>query len=319
MPGLLVYYARRKSVFRDDRTGPIEAIDQRGLHRLDKRLEADVGANEPVDRRQLVDVLAVVPGSTIFGLHEQAGHMDAEDIEAVLDATADKQAVEVKRVGVNCRRQASEGEFGGARPMRAGVTAVDIRENIRGHQIAEPQAGGVVVLILDRASDLRKRVLNGAPQAAELTVAEHTNNPGVVELPIVASTHCTEPAIAALALPDAECCAYACDPIKGIGIPDTATGAAKDVETSPTRRHRNRRSFDIGAGGQISRSCRTGECRQRGHSDQELLHHQFLKFIRDRTRPRDSSVPVLVANITGSFRKAVAAQAQSPENDRVPR
>src|SRR3954447_19220109 len=62
------------SVLRDDRTGPVEAVDQRGGDRLVPAVGTDAVAGRKVNAvNQLVLRLGVVEGRTILGLHEPAG------------------------------------------------------------------------------------------------------------------------------------------------------------------------------------------------------------------------------------------------------
>ena len=70
-------------------------------------MSAPIGALVPSS--QLVDVLPVVKGRAIFGLHEPARRRDAEDVQVVLDAAADEPAVAVEAVGVGASRGAVDG------------------------------------------------------------------------------------------------------------------------------------------------------------------------------------------------------------------
>src|SRR4051812_38511303 len=93
----------------DARTSPVEAVDQRGGDRLVPAVGADaVAGREVAAVDQFVLRLGVVEGRTILGLHEPAGRLDAEDVQAVLDATADEPAVAVVAVEVGTDRDASE-------------------------------------------------------------------------------------------------------------------------------------------------------------------------------------------------------------------
>src|SRR3984957_13782361 len=95
MPGLLsCRKLSLRSVLRDHRAGPVEAIDQRGADGLCPGLERRrqaircSGSNERLRKSD-----AVVECRAIFGLHEPAGSRNAEDIQVVLDAAADEEAV----------------------------------------------------------------------------------------------------------------------------------------------------------------------------------------------------------------------------------
>src|SRR4030081_1670736 len=95
--GALTFELAFGSVLRDDRTGPVEAVDQRGRDRL----VPAVGTNAVDAGRQVGDVGNFVPGPrtvesrAIFGLHEPAGRLDAEDVQVVLDTAADEPAVAI--------------------------------------------------------------------------------------------------------------------------------------------------------------------------------------------------------------------------------
>ena len=123
----------------------IEAVDQRGADGLYQGLECEIGitCRQIAAIKQRVDVLAVVAGQTILGLHEPAGRLNAEDVQVVLDAAADEPAVAVEAVGVSptgTPRKAIQKV--GARPVRTAVTAVDVGENVRGDQVADPYTCG---------------------------------------------------------------------------------------------------------------------------------------------------------------------------------
>src|SRR5207248_11255486 len=132
----------------------------------------------------------------------------------------------------------------------------------RGHQIANPHTRRPSVLLLNPSGQCVERILNGAPQAAELAIAEDTDHPGRIDLPVIAGTDGSEPSVATLGLMDAEGYARYCVPGKGVSIPEAATDAAEDVEARPVinRRHR-RRSLGIGPRGEIGRRRRSGESR----------------------------------------------------------
>src|SRR6202012_4089712 len=80
----------------DNRSTPVEAINQRSADGLNERMEGDVATDQsvgPVD--QLVDVLLVVIGSAGSGFHEPTGRAEAKDVEVVLDAATNKPALAV--------------------------------------------------------------------------------------------------------------------------------------------------------------------------------------------------------------------------------
>src|SRR6185437_11723854 len=86
--------------------------------------------------------------------------------------------------------------------MRARVTGVHIGQDFRCHQIAEPHASRPRVLELFPPGHVVKRILERAPDAAELAVTENAQTPAVVDLPVVAGAHRAEPARATLTLID---------------------------------------------------------------------------------------------------------------------
>src|SRR5207248_8758738 len=158
-------------------------------------LEGKVGSRRHIANiRQRVDVLAVVVGRAILGLHEPAGSRNAEDIQIVLNTATDEPAVTIERVGVETDGGARKAvQKDGARPVRTAVTTVDVRKNVRSNQIAHAYACGPRVLHLDSAGDTVERILEVALQAAKLAVSEDTGNPAATELPIVADTDGAEP------------------------------------------------------------------------------------------------------------------------------
>src|SRR5262249_33808633 len=175
-----------------------------------------------------------------------------------------------------------------ARPMRPAITTIDIGQNIRSHQVADPHACGPRILQLERRGPTEDRILNGAPQAAELAVAEDADHPGGVDLPVIASTDGPEPAGAALALADGKGHERARGLNGLITSPQTAAGAAKDVEAGPAVDWRNRCGrLRIGPG-QIGRNRRPCESRYRGQSEQDLFHLKnpnCCAFAADRVIP----------------------------------
>src|SRR6266481_6706192 len=252
-----------RSVLRDQRTGPVEAIDQRGADSLDPRFEGEAGSCRYVaDIRQLADVLAIIIGRAIFRLHEPAGRRDSEDVQVVLDAAADEPAIAVERVGVETDGSAGKAiEKGAARPVRAAVTAVDIRKNVRGDQVTDTYACGPRILHLDLGGDSVERILEVAPQAAELAVGEDTGDPGAVELPIITETDRTEPAVTALVLMEAERSTRHSVAGKGVRIPEAAADATEDVEAGPVIGRRHHRSLGVWTGRKVSRRGRSGKRR----------------------------------------------------------
>src|SRR6267154_1113170 len=99
MPGLRLRY-RIRSVLRDHRAAPVEAIDQRGADGLRPRLEGHCrarGAGSDGSNKRLGQRYAIIECRTIFGLHEQAGCADSENIEVVLEAAAHEPAITIER------------------------------------------------------------------------------------------------------------------------------------------------------------------------------------------------------------------------------
>src|SRR5207245_5718733 len=161
-------------VLRNHRTAPVEAVNQRGADGLHPGLEGDGFSDQRIGAVEFfLDRLLVVIGGAIFGLHEPAGRRDAEDVQVVFDATADKPAVAVERVSVKAGSDARQVGQARTRPVRSGVTAVDIGKDVRSDQIAEANAGGPSVLHLDPAGYPENLILEGSTEAAELPVCEY--------------------------------------------------------------------------------------------------------------------------------------------------
>src|SRR6266481_1836974 len=258
-----------RSVLRDQRTGPVEAIDQRGADSLDPRFEGEAGNCRYVaDIRQLADVLAIIIGGTIFSLHEPARRRDAKDVQAVLNTAADEPAIAVERGGVETDGSAAKAiEKGAARPVRAAVTAVDIRKNVRGDQVTDTYARSPRILHLDLGGDLVERILEVAPQAAELAVGKDAGDPAAAELPVIANADGAEPAVTALVLMEAERSTRHSVAGKGVRIPETAAGATEDVEAGPVIGRRHHRSLGVWTGRKVSRRGRSGKRRDSSQGD----------------------------------------------------
>ena len=65
------------------------------------KFEGDIAASERVRTiDELGNILRVVVGCTIFGLHEPTGSGEAEDVQVVFDAATEEPAVSIKTVGV---------------------------------------------------------------------------------------------------------------------------------------------------------------------------------------------------------------------------
>src|SRR6185437_5825127 len=190
----------------DNRSTPVEAINQRGADGLNQRMEGDGVACQRVGSiNQLVDGLLVVVSRTIFGLHEPAGSGDAEDVEVVLYAATDEPALAIEAVGVAAGRKRAEGvEQRRARPVGAGVAGVDVGQHVRRDQIAATHAHRPGVASLQVASNAKGLILDRALHATELAVSEDTGNPARCELPVITGTDRAEPTVAALALIEAE-------------------------------------------------------------------------------------------------------------------
>jgi hypothetical protein len=86
--------------------------------------------------------------------------------------------------------------------LRPGVTAIDVRKNVRSNQITEANAAGPSVFHLDAAGQGGKLIVDGALQAAELAIAKYAGHPASAELPVIADTDRTEPTITTDALID---------------------------------------------------------------------------------------------------------------------
>ena len=224
-----------------------------------------------------VQTLAVEIGRAIFGLHEPAGRVDAEEVQVVLDAAADEPALGVEAVGVQARRGARVGaQQRAAGPVGAGVTAVDVGQNVRSDEIANPRTGCPSRLHLGGADDANgraatehARISDVALQAAERAVAEDAEHPRRAGLPVITGTHRAEPAVATRLGVGADDAGARCGGIHAtVGIPEAATGAAENVEARPARSHHDRRrSLGVGPSAEISSRGRSGECRKRGQSD----------------------------------------------------
>src|SRR5437868_9725515 len=132
-PGLLSCpHAGRRSVLRNHRAAPVEAVDQRRADGLGPGLEGDVVTGGEVGAvGELSDVLATVIGGAIFGLHEPAGRRDSEDVQVVLDTAADEGAAAVKRIGVGPPRKAAKRvQQSRTRPVGTAITAIHIGEDV---------------------------------------------------------------------------------------------------------------------------------------------------------------------------------------------
>jgi putative SOS response-associated peptidase YedK len=145
MPGLFADYVEVRSVLRNQRATPVEAVDQRGADRLHKWLERDCCAGESSETggrsERLCKRGAVIESRTVFGLHEPARCRDSENVEIVLDAAANEPPVTVEGrcggVGGNGRGQEC---LSSARPLRTGVTTIDVGQHIGRNQIPDSRA-----------------------------------------------------------------------------------------------------------------------------------------------------------------------------------
>ena len=166
---------------------------------------------------------------------------------------------------LDARRGSSEVGQASAGPLRPGVTAIDVRKDVRSNQIAEANAAGPGVFHLDAAGQAEKLIVDSALQAAELAVAKYAGHPATAELPVIADTDRTEPTVATDALIDRGRNAQKIG--VRVSIPDATAGATKDVKASPVRGRSNHRSFRVRTCPEISRRGRSRESRQRGQSD----------------------------------------------------
>src|SRR5690348_1136866 len=114
-----------------------------------------------------------------------------------------------------------------ARPVGTAVTAVHVGKDVRSDEVADPYAGRPGVLHLLRARNSSDRVLNRTPQAAELVIAENTNDPTRADLPVVATTDSAIPARTTHSLIDAQRHARGGDAGEGVCIPEATARAAK--------------------------------------------------------------------------------------------
>src|SRR5689334_23131670 len=182
MPGLFcdrraAISTERSVLGRDRRSTPVEAIDDFGLDGLDEGLEGDV-VRPHADSVAVGEDDPVVLGQTVFGLHEPARRGNTEDVERVLDAAADEPAVTTERG----RRKAGEDTcaripHGRTRPFGAGVTGVDVAQDVRSDQVAQAGAGSITCAEVGIAREERALILNRAGDAAELAIAEDTEHP----------------------------------------------------------------------------------------------------------------------------------------------
>src|SRR5713101_2597508 len=85
MPGLLYYRnLNARSVLRDHRATPVEAVDQRGADRLHDGLHGDPKTVQTAAGEGFAQIDALIFGNAIFGLHEPARSRETEDIQGVL-------------------------------------------------------------------------------------------------------------------------------------------------------------------------------------------------------------------------------------------
>src|SRR6516162_1711305 len=147
-------------------------------------------------------------------------------------------------MGINQRR---------ARPVRAGVAAVDVREHVRRHEVTEPRAYRPRVFQLfltDRECIL---ILDRTANIAELPVSQNTGYPTAVELPVITAADGPVPAPATLALLDADRAnSGRWVDGEGVGLPEAVTEAAEEVEAGPVlNRLRHHRCLGIGPRGKV--------------------------------------------------------------------
>src|SRR5713101_5006183 len=270
MPGLLYYRnLNARSVLRDHRATPVEAVDQRRADGLHDGLEVDVVENrQPRSVAQLANRNPLILGHAIFGLHEPAGAKHAKHVERVFNAAAHEPAVTIETFGMRTERGTRSGiDQGCARPVGTAVAAVDVGENVRRDEVADAHTGspagpqlfltdGEGILVLDRTLD-----------AAELAVTEDAGDPRSPELPIITGAYRAEVTPATLPLLNAEH-ANTGNGVRseGVSFPEAIAATAEDVETGPII-DRCRWLIHGGLAGQIGCKSRTGKRRDRGQGD----------------------------------------------------
>jgi hypothetical protein len=85
----------RDQLLRDDRAGPVEAVDQRCADGLYERLEGNGLAIGDAGNGFWQGDAAEIR-CAILGLHEQARRRDAENVQVVLDAAANKPTAAIE-------------------------------------------------------------------------------------------------------------------------------------------------------------------------------------------------------------------------------
>src|SRR5229473_4122001 len=270
MPGLLYYRNLDvRSVLRDERTTPVEAVDQRRADGLHDGLEVDIVENRQARSvAQLANRNPLILGHAIFSFHEPAWAKHAKHVERVFNAAANEPAVAIEAVGVRTERGTCCGIHQGcARPVGTAVAAVDVGENVRRDEVADAHTGspagpqlfltdGEGILVLDRTLD-----------AAELAVTEDAGDPRSPELPVIPTAYRAEITPATLPLFNAED-ANAGNGARSVGVslPEAIAAAAEDVEAGPIV-DRSRRMIHGGLSGQVGCECRSGECRKSRQRD----------------------------------------------------
>ena len=93
----LVTQSQEPLLFRDYRAGPVETVDQRPADGLHERLErvGNTCRNRPADEGFRQGCLVEV-GRPILGLHEPARRRYAEEVQVVLEATANEPTLAIE-------------------------------------------------------------------------------------------------------------------------------------------------------------------------------------------------------------------------------
>src|SRR6266516_3789062 len=142
MPGPFAILVSSGSVPGDDRATPVEAIDQLGADRIDRRLPALGDAEGRANRRTAArrdahasrnDVLALEVGSARLGLPEQAG----QEVDRVFNTAAEEEAIEGLRIKLNTGGGASDKIQTHRVVVRLCEAAAEIGQQRRGDQIAD--------------------------------------------------------------------------------------------------------------------------------------------------------------------------------------
>src|SRR5487761_1898269 len=254
--GAFVLLIQQRSVLRDHRAGPVEAINQRRADGLVPSLKGGRSSGRQAGRdNSFRKGNAAIVGGAVLGLHEQARNINSEDVEIVLDAAADKETVTAEGVRRSDRRAAkTHARKRGTGPLRAGIAAIYVGKHIRGNQVAQPHASRIAGPKRLRARQTGKRIANIATNASELAVGQYAGYPAAVELPVVSGADGPEPAASTIPLTSAEGNQSSRGYRAVVSIPQPAAGTAEDVEAGPAWSRRDiGGSLGIVPGREVSR------------------------------------------------------------------